>query len=68
MYETVKQDWESECKSLTEKIECQKAEFTHRIELLLDQVADRDRIIEHYKHKEEIYKAKMEVIEMIFRK
>lgn len=68
MNEAVKPDLESECKRLTEKIECQKAALTHRIELLLDQVADRDRIIEHYKHKEEIYKAKMEVIEMIFGK
>jgi hypothetical protein len=68
MNDAVSINWEQECKCLTEQLNCQKAEFTHRTQLLLDQIADRDRIITQLQDKLKISDAKLEMVELIFEK
>lgn len=68
MFEAVEIDWESECKCLTEKLNSQKAEFTYRIQSLVDHAADRDRIIASLQEELRIANAKIEILDLIFKK
>lgn len=79
MNETVGINWESECKSLTEKIARQQEEFNceiariqeehqQAIKRFQDALNDYSKITEELNTENKLLKAKLEIVELIFGK
>jgi hypothetical protein len=61
-------DWESECKRLTVMLQDQKDKYLCEIARLTDTITARERGLEAREAQLNIYRAKMEVVELIFGK